>query len=263
MQVFFWGFLSVFLAFSVWPGNIETMQQEFIAATQTTVQAYHFEFFLMLALALVGTRLPVVRRPLMWFEVYFHEISHGLATLFTFGRPVKLELHWRGSGLLVSRGGLSVPILFAGYSGAVLWGLLIYLCGVYSNTHTGEVILTLLLVLIGLTVLLLVRNITTLLILLIIAGTLFAPFHLQQTHLGPVLLQFIGLSVGLNAIKAPLHLIDGKSEGDGAELFKRTLIPEGVWILLWFSLGVLGILYMWQLPLPPEARTLVFLPFLT
>ena len=243
-------------------GNIERMQEAFITGTQTTVEAYHLQFFAMLVLALVGTRLPFIKRPLLWYEVYFHEISHGIATLLTFGRPIRIELHWRGSGLLISRGGFSIPILFAGYSGAVLWGVLIYLCGVYSNTDTGTLILTLLLALIGLTILLMVRNITTLLILMIIASTLFAPFYFEQTHIAPLLLQFIGLSVGLNAIKAPLHLIDGKSEGDGAELFKRTLIPEGIWILLWFGLGVLGILYMWQLPLPSTARTLVFLPFL-
>ena len=223
---------------------------------------YNLQFLSMLVLALIGTRLPVVKRPLTWFEVYFHEISHALATMLTFGRPVRLELHWRGSGLLSSRGGWSIPILFAGYAGAACWGLLIYLSGVYASTDTGEVLLTVLLVLIGLTILLMVRNITTLLILLIISLVLFLPFYTRTTHLSPLVLQFIGLSVGLNAIKAPLHLIDGKSEGDGAMLARKTLIPEGIWILAWFGLGVVSILYMWQIPLPPKDRILVFLPFL-
>lgn len=224
--------------------------------------SHNLEFMAMLALALIGTRLPLIRRPLLWFEVYFHEVSHALATLFTFGRPIKLELHWRGSGLLMSRGGWSIPILFAGYAGAAMWGLLIYLGGVYANTHTGEVILTVLLILIALTILLMVRNITTLLILMIISFVLFLPFYAEASHLSPKLLQFIGLSVGLNAIKAPLHLIDGQSVGDGAALARRTLVPEGIWILIWFGLGVLSLLYMWQIPLPPESRVLVFLPYL-
>lgn len=223
---------------------------------------HNLEFLAMLVLALVGTRLPVVRKPLMWFEVYFHEVSHALATLLTFGRPLRLELHWRGSGLLVSRGGWSVPILFAGYMGAATWGLLIYLSGVYASTQTGEVMISVLLILIALTILLMVRNITTLLILIIISGVLFLPFYTQTTHLSPKILQFIGLCVGLNAIKAPLHLIDGEFKGDGAELAKRTLIPEGIWILIWFGLGVVSLLYMWQIPLPAEKRVLVFLPFM-
>ena len=217
----------------------------------------------MLILAMIATRLPIVRRPFMWFEVYFHEISHGLVTMLTFGRPTKLELHWRGSGLLTSRGGFSIPILFAGYAGASAWGLVIYLAGVYTNTQTGEIILTSLLILIGLTILLMVRNLSTLLILMIISFILFLPFYTQTMHFSPMVLQFIGLSVGLNAIKAPLHLIDGKSEGDGAMLAGKTLIPEGIWILVWFVLGVTSILYMWQIPLPPEERIMSFLPYLT
>ena len=224
---------------------------------------YHIEFLTMLALAMVGTRLPGFKQPLLWFEVYFHEISHALATLLTFGQPVKLEIHWKGSGSLSSRGGWSLPILYAGYSGASFWGLLIYLCGVYTTTDTGEMILVLLLALIGLTIILLVRNLSTLLILLIVGFILFLPFYATFTDFSPKILQFIGISVGLNALKAPLHLIDGKSEGDGAMLAKKTLIPEGIWILTWFILGVVNILYMWQIPLPQSERILVFLPFLS
>ena len=198
----------------------------------------------------------------MWFEVYFHEISHGIATILTFGRPVKLELHWRGSGMLSSRGGFSIIILFAGYAGAAAWGLLIYLCGIYTNTQTGETILISLLILIGLSIFLLVRNLSTLLILIIISLVLFIPFYTQTTHLSPLILQMIGLGVGLNAIKSPLHLIDGKSVGDGAMLARKTLIPEGVWIVIWFMMGVTSVLYMWQIPLPPEDRLMTFLPFL-
>ncbi len=224
---------------------------------------YHLEFFTMLILAGIGTRLPLVKIPLRWLEVYFHEISHGIAVLLTFGRPVRLKLTWRGEGSISSRGGWSLPVLFAGYAGASLWGLTIYLAGVYLGQGEALTILSTLLILVIISTLLLVRDIMTFIIMTSLGLLFFLPLQYSNTPYLPDALRFIGMGVGFNALKAPLDLIDGKHIGDGAELANKTLIPEGVWILAWFGLGVMSILYMWQTPLPMEERLFSFMPFLS
>jgi len=223
---------------------------------------YHLEFFAMLALAAIGTRLPLVRLPLRWLETFFHEMSHGTAALLTFGRPVRLELHWRGSGMMTSRGGWRIPILFFGYTGASLWGLVIYLAGFYMGQEDAVVLLAALFFYIVVCTVLFVRDVMTLFIMSALGLVFFVPLIYSHLPFYPDLLRFIGLGVGFNALKAPLDLIDGKLVGDGADLQKITFIPEGVWILLWFTIGLFSILYMWQIPLEAEQRLFSFLPFI-
>ncbi len=223
---------------------------------------YHLEFFAMFVLAGIGTRLPFVRLPLRWLETFFHEMSHGLAALLTFGRPLKLELKWNGAGMMTSRGGWSIPILLAGYIGASLWGLVIYLAGYYMAQGSAVLLTATLFVFIVVCTLLFVRDVVTLFIMGLLAGFFFIPLQFTHLEFFPDLLRFIGLGVGFNALKAPLDLIDGKLEGDGADLQRKTLIPEGVWILLWFFIGILSIVYMWQIPLPASERLFDFLPFI-
>lgn len=224
--------------------------------------AYHLEFFAMLVLAGIGTRLPFIRLPLRWLETFFHEMSHGLAALLTFGRPMKLQIKWNGAGMMTSQGGWKIPILLAGYTGASCWGTVIYLAGVYMENGSAVILLATLFVFIVVCTLLFVRDPVTFFIMGLLAGLFLIPLQFSHLAFYPDLLRFIGLGVGFNALKAPLDLIDGQLVGDGADLQKITLIPEGVWILLWFGIGLLCILYMWQIPLPPDQRLFEFMPFL-
>ena len=58
----------------------------------------------------------------------------------------------------------------------------------------------------------------------------------------------------VNALHAPLHLIDGKHEGDGAMLADRLLLPEGVWIALWLVIAIAALFWLWLFTLPVSAR---------
>lgn len=64
---------------------------------------------------------PVVY-PLKMLVVFFHELSHGLAAIFTGGEIVRIELDSRQGGLCVTRGGWRFIITSAGYLGSMLWG---------------------------------------------------------------------------------------------------------------------------------------------
>jgi hypothetical protein len=42
-------------------------------------------------------------------------------------------------------------------------------------------------------------------------------------------------------VKSPWYLVDGRDFGDGAALTQLTGIPEFLWVVVWFSIGVGGI----------------------
>jgi len=86
-------------------------------------------FIGLIGLGIVLAKLPLISRPFDWMETFFHELSHGLAATVTFGWMKRIKLNWDGSGYCVTRGGLRIPVLLAGYMGAVIAGMAIYLVG--------------------------------------------------------------------------------------------------------------------------------------
>ena len=88
------------------------------------------------------------------------------------------------------------------------------------------------------------RDLQTLLILLLMGGTYALGLLLPDNLLLSWGFRLVGIYVLMNAIKAPLALIDGKHVGDGADLQRIYLVlPEIFWVLLWFAfaLAVLGL----------------------
>lgn len=218
---------------------------------------------LMLALALLigqSRTLFILSQPFRWAETFYHESSHALACLLTGGRVARLTLHWRGGGSLTSRGGSRLLILLAGYPGAALWGAAIYLGGHALQTQGLQLWLMLELAFLGLAALLWARNLTTWLIMGLIGGTYALALNFPHHTALPWLVQFVGLYVLLNAIRAPLHLIDGQHVGDGAQLADLFLIvPEIIWVALWFAFGLalLAVCLWLTLPgLPPLPQLL-------
>ena len=225
---------------------------------------HHLIFWVMVVVALLFGRVPYISAPFRWMEVFFHEISHGLATVLTGGKVHVIKLMFYGAGACVSSGGSRFFILISGYSGAVLWGSAIYLMGTFTGHHqAAQDIMFVLLLFLMVSTVLWVRDLATLVIMIFMALVFWIPNRYPAVPGLEYLLQFMGIFITISAIKAPLDLIDGKHEGDGAELANMLLIPEGVWILLWFAMGLAALAYMWQIPLPPQERILDFLPFLS
>ena len=83
-------------------------------------------FWLLLLVAAALSALPLIGLPLRWAGTFFHELSHGLMAAATGGDIVRIVLRTDGSGLCVFTGGWGVPVAFAGYAGAPLWGLGIF-----------------------------------------------------------------------------------------------------------------------------------------
>lgn len=211
-------------------------------------------FFTMLTLAIIISRTPL-RYPFQWMETFFHELSHGLACILTFGRIHRIKLELNGSGVCSTYGGWRIPILLAGYAGAVTWGAVIYLAGWSLSTSDDVFLLYLLIGVLGVSTLFWVRNLTTLFIIGIMGLVFWLPTLVPETKIPAYAIEFYGIYVVQSAISAPLNLIDGKHVGDGADLADITLIlPEGVWIALWFIYALLVTFWLWQITIPAAER---------
>lgn len=207
-----------------------------------TVPQQH-EWVLFCLAAVLIDFIPFVRQPFLWIETFFHEISHGLMAILSGGEITSLTLHYDGSGLCVSRGGVSILISFFGYFGSAAWGLLIYLMADNMKPRSAHAFMGLLIVLLFLVLVLWAENVSTLIILAIMITLFSAGFRYASSKTLKSLLQFIGIFVLLDAIRSPLALIDGRDHGDGARLADLTMVPELVWVAIWMLLG-LSMLYL-------------------
>lgn len=206
----------------------------------------NLEFILLLGSAFILSYIPLLNIPFTWIMTFFHEISHGLFAILTGGSIVNIELHIKGSGLCYTMGGSRFVVLQAGYMGAVLWGILIYeMADDISHKYTSMLASSLAL-LVAVVAVLYARDLITWLILLVLLGLFVSIIKLQAAYAMKLSLKFIGLYVLLDAVRAPLHLIDGRSYGDGASLSDLTGIPELFWIVVWLAVGVSGLLYLWK-----------------
>lgn len=202
---------------------------------------YRYRFYLFLAIALVVNWLPLISIPFNWLETYFHELSHGLAAIVTGGKVVSIQLYLNGAGLCTTIGGSSFLISLMGYVGAALWGACIYLVASAKQKH-AHWLNTFLIAILMLSVALWVRDLLTLVIVLLLAALFYFKRYLAANYVA-ILYQFTGIVVCLNAVLSPLHLLDGRHIGDGAALANMTMLPEIIWVVLWSSFGI-GVLYL-------------------
>jgi hypothetical protein len=82
-------------------------------------------FLIAVALTLLLYFLPVGRSltyPFLLFATFVHESSHAVATVLTLGHVDSLTVALDGSGLTMSRGGVSILVSSAGYVGTALFG---------------------------------------------------------------------------------------------------------------------------------------------
>jgi hypothetical protein len=206
-------------------------------------------FILELLLALLIIRLPYIGVPFKWLESYFHELSHGLASLLTGGMVSHIQLFPNGAGFCFSQGGWPVVIGFSGYFGAALWGYLIFMLATWARGIRlsfallgGAVLLTLLLW--G-------RDLLTIAILLVLTVLFLLPLRLlsgvgesgkQTGYVWPnpgltsmltSVLRIMGLMIMLNALASPLVLLGLDGQGDANMLAVNTWIPAWFWVFCW------------------------------
>jgi len=204
-------------------------------------------FIILVVSAFLLSYIPIVNWPFSWMMTFFHEISHGIAALVTGGSIESIKLYLRGSGLCTTLGGIDFIISLAGYLGAVAWGMGIYLMADKLNKrHTDEMAL-LMAGIILISGLFWARDLITILIMASLITVLVVVMKMQNNAYVKLSLRFIGIYILLDAIKAPLNLIDGRHFGDGARLADTTGIPELIWVAVWFMAGAFGLYTLWKL----------------
>jgi len=190
--------------------------------------------------------IPVLNWPFAWMMTFFHEISHGIAALLTGGSIESIKLHLRGSGLCTTIGGSGFIIALSGYLGAVVWGMGVYLMADKLNKRHSDEMALFMAGIILVAALFWGRDAITLIIMAIMIAVLLMVMKLQHGGVVKFALKFIGIFILLDAIKAPLHLIDGRHYGDGARLANLSGIPELIWVVVWFTVGVCGLYALWK-----------------
>ncbi len=195
--------------------------------------------------------------PLKWFEVFFHEFSHGLAALITGGSIVRVDLQFGGSGTCHYRGGFRPLVAFAGYAGASLWGWAIYSSAAAVNKRTAHLLIALLLITVVLVALLWGRDWETWVILSIMGGILLLLLRHGEQSLLKLFVEFIGLFILITSIQSPLFLLDVHGKGDAATLQGLSGIPEIIWIGLWVLVGLAALVLILRSGLKAQKTRLV------
>ncbi|NMH64153.1 M50 family metallopeptidase [Shewanella salipaludis] len=198
-------------------------------------------FILELLFALLLTRLPYLGVPFKWLESFFHELSHGLATLLSGGIVSHIQLFPNGAGFCFSQGGAPLLIGFAGYFGAACWGYLIFILATWprgiraSFAFLGGAVL--------LSLLLWGRDLLTIGILLTLAGLLLLPLRLNHQPALLSGLRIAALMIMLNALASPAVLFGLSGQGDAVMLAQNSWLPAWFWVLSWLSCSA-GFLYL-------------------
>ena len=201
-------------------------------------------FFLELLLAFLVTKLPFVSVPFKWLESYFHELSHGLATLFTGGLVSHIQLFPNGAGLCFSQGGWPLAIGFSGYFGAALWGYLIF---TFATWPKGiRISFALLGAGVILTTLLWARDLLTISILLSLALLFLLPLKLKLNRFLGSGLRIMALMVILNALASHTVLFGLDGQGDANMLAEQSWIPAWFWVLVWLITSAFMLYLCWR-----------------
>ncbi|NRB23308.1 M50 family metallopeptidase [Shewanella sp.] len=221
------------------PGTLETQINQAVTGAPSRGR-----FLVELLIALLITRLPFISVPFKWLESYFHELSHGLATLLTGGAVSHIQLFPNGAGLCFSQGGWPVVIGFSGYFGAALWGYLIFILATWPKGIRvsfallgGAVILT---------TLLWGRDVLTISILASLAVLFLLPLKLNKNRFMGSGLRIMALMIMLNALASPTVLLGLNGKGDAAMLAGATWIPAWIWVFIWLAFSASMIFLCWQ-----------------
>ena len=190
--------------------------------------------------------IPLLNLPFLWSQTFFHEISHGLSALLTGGRIHTINLHFNGSGLCTTSGGIHFIVAFAGYTGSAIWGMLIYrFAGALSPSNT-KIMAAIMVSMLIITLLLWARDLSTLIILAVLLLMYSLPLYQSLWLSIRSFIQLVGIYVLLESIRSPLYLLDGRDLGDGATLATLSWVPEIVWVGLWFVIALACLLSLWR-----------------
>ncbi len=182
--------------------------------------------------------------PIKLLVVILHEVSHAIATIFTGGSVISMNVSTNLGGGVSSEGGNEFIIASAGYLGSLLFGILIFFSAKNKslNLRSSTIIAVLLL--------LFAANFFTdaiVIIFTIFYSALFyaAPRYIPQ-KINYWLMRIIGLVSSMYVlfdIKEDL-LTFAYRKNDAQQLAIITSVPAVYWGIIWFVLTLTSFFFM-------------------
>lgn len=174
--------------------------------------------------------------PIKYLTVFFHELSHGLAAVFTGGQIVRIEVNANQSGVCWTAGGIRFIVLSAGYLGSLVWGAVILLAA--AKTKFDKEITAGLGILLLVVTAIWVRNLEGILICGLTGAGILAFARYATEFACDQFLRFLGLtSCFYVLIDIKGDLIDNSIRGsDAYKLAEMLHMPDwlvgGAWLLI-------------------------------
>lgn len=209
-----------------------------------------YELILLLGLALLLSRVPLLGNFLSWQMTFFHEISHGLAALAGGGSIGRIELRLDGSGLCYTSGGLGWLVSWSGYAGAALWGVFICLLSGAAANRRAYLLAAALSGGMLASALMWARDLQSWLIISLLAVWYGLAVRLRDRLPLRLILKLSGLYILLDALRAPLALFGHRQVNDAASLAAQTGLPAFFWIIMWLMAAAAALFLVWKMEKP-------------
>lgn len=222
---------------------------------------------LIILASLIIPNIPILNlilAPLTSFTTAVHEMSHALACILTGGSVTGMSIVSDGAGhggLTYSRGGIPFIITQAGYIGTALVGSLLISVGRFHKLSkpfllalgVGFAISSLVFMSGTIFSAQFLSGLLSLGLSWVLAGALIWTGLKLNYHYANLVLLFLGVQCGLNAINDDMVLISqtfgGQQAGwsDATTMMQMTGIPAPLWAFLWtaISVGMLGTAIWW------------------
>lgn len=192
-------------------------------------------------------RVPIIGwlfYPFRLFVTYIHECAHGIAAVMTGGRFHRFVVHPSRSGVAMTSGGIRWVVLWAGYTGASLFGALLLI--LTTAPVEPQAILLWIGTIQAILCLLFVRNMFGIVGGLALAGAFFIAGTALEPEYATALLTLLSVQTILSAFDSIVDLIKLSRARvtrdiptDAQQLARLTGLPAIVWALAWALLSLL------------------------
>ncbi|GAB6042499.1 M50 family metallopeptidase [Endothiovibrio diazotrophicus] len=211
--------------------------------------ALHIVYLALVVLAVLAAWDTPVVYPLKLLVVWFHELSHAVATVATGGTVQQMVVNQMQGGHVISLGGNRFITLSAGYCGSLLIGAALY--AITVQTRQDRVTTAVLGVMMIVVALLFVRNLFGLGFSLATAAALLAMARYLSDGINDFVLRVIGLTT---MMYVPLDIFSDTIQRShlhsdaymmAEEIGGTTMMWGAVWLLI--SLAIIGLTLRWTI----------------
>lgn len=201
---------------------------------------YILEFIALSTISLILLYTPYISDILILFETFFHEMSHAIAILLTGGEVYKTNISFDTSGYVQSLGGNKFISAWFGYSGAIIFGILIYILN-YIN-YTFYIGFLIIISIIGaLNLFYFDSTIEGMVITVLLLGYFLISLGIPEKF-SKFINKLISTFISISSLKAIVYLYTTKQPNDSTFLAELTGIPSFFWITSWLLFGIFMII---------------------